>query len=212
MESNKKEGGIVQLVVVLGLITFICALLLGVINGVTADKIAQNAVETRDAAMAEIIPDAEFEDMNTAMSADDVAAAGISLPAGRTPAQIDGVYKATKDGEEVGYCVQVEPKGFGGNVTMIVGINADGTVAGAKVTSHSETPGLGAKSQADPNWITQYAGQAADGQLQVTKDGGTINAITGATITSRAVSTGKQRRMMHSGWLVSCWAALAYRL
>ena len=74
MESNKKEGGIVQLVVVLGLITFICALLLGVINGVTADKIAQNAVETRDAAMAEIIPDAEFEDMNTAMSADDVAA------------------------------------------------------------------------------------------------------------------------------------------
>ena len=140
MESNKKEGGIVQLVVVLGLITFICALLLGVINGVTADKIAQNAVETRDAAMAEIIPDAEFEDMNTAMSADDVAAAGISLPAGRTPAQIDGVYKATKDGEEVGYCVQVEPKGFGGNVIMIVGINADGTVAGAKVTSHCGMP------------------------------------------------------------------------
>ena len=99
MESNKKEGGIVQLVVVLGLITFICALLLGVINGVTADKIAQNAVETRDAAMAEIIPDAEFEDMNIALSADEVAAAGVTLPAGRTAAQIDGVYKATKDGE-----------------------------------------------------------------------------------------------------------------
>ena len=69
---------------------------------------------------------------------------------------------------------------------MIVGINADGTVAGAKVTSHAETPGLGAKSQADPNWITQFAGQTADGQLKVAKDGGTINAITGATITSRA--------------------------
>ena len=160
------------------------------INGVTADKIAQNAVETRDAAMAEIIPDADFEDLGTALSAEDVAAAGVTLPAGRTAAQIDGVYKATKDGEEIGYCVQVEPKGFGGNVTMIVGINADGTVAGAKVTSHAETPGLGAKSQADPNWITQYAGQAADGQLQVTKDGGTINAITGATITSRAVTDG----------------------
>ena len=124
MESNKKEGGIVQLVVVLGLITFICALLLGVINGVTADKIAQNAVETRDAAMAEIIPDAEFEDMNTALSADEVAAAGVTLPAGRTAAQIDGVYKATKDGEEVGYCVQVEPKGFGsenkGGIKMLV--------------------------------------------------------------------------------------------
>ena len=190
MESNKKEGGIVQLVVVLGLITFLCALILGVINGVTKDKIAQNAVETRNAAMAEIIPDADFEDMDVNLSAEDVAAAGVSLPAGRTAAAITGVYKATKDGADAGYCVQVTPKGFGGVLTMIVGINADGTIAGAKVTSHSETPGLGAKSQADPNWITQYAGQAADGQLQVTKDGGTINAITGATITSRAVTDG----------------------
>ena len=190
MESNKKEGGIVQLVVVLGLITFLCALILGVINGVTKDKIAQNAVETRNAAMAEIIPDADFEDMDVNLSAEDVAAAGVSLPAGRTAAAITGVYKATKDGADAGYCVQVTPKGFGGVLTMIVGINADGTIAGAKVTSHSETPGLGAKSQADPNWITQYAGQTADGQLQVTKDGGTINAITGATITSRAVTDG----------------------
>ncbi len=190
MENSKKEGGIVQLVVVLGLITFLCALILGVINGVTKDKIAQNAVETRNAAMAEIIPDADFEDMDVNLSAEDVAAAGVSLPAGRTAAAITGVYKATKDGADAGYCVQVTPKGFGGVLTMIVGINADGTIAGAKVTSHSETPGLGAKSQADPNWITQYAGQTADGQLQVTKDGGTINAITGATITSRAVTDG----------------------
>ena len=190
MENSKKEGGIVQLVVVLGLITFLCALILGVINGVTKDKIAQNAVETRNAAMAEIIPDADFEDMDVNLSAEDVAAAGVSLPAGRTAAAITGVYKATKDGADAGYCVQVTPKGFGGVLTMIVGIHADGTIAGAKVTSHSETPGLGAKSQADPNWITQYAGQTADGQLQVTKDGGTINAITGATITSRAVTDG----------------------
>ena len=190
MENSKKEGGIVQLVVVLGLITFLCALILGVINGVTKDKIAQNAVETRNAAMAEIIPDADFEDMDVNLSAEDVAAAGVSLPAGRTAAAITGVYNATKDGADAGYCVQVTPKGFGGVLTMIVGINADGTIAGAKVTSHSETPGLGAKSQADPNWITQYAGQTADGQLQVTKDGGTINAITGATITSRAVTDG----------------------
>ena len=98
MDNSKKEGGIVQLVVVLGLITFICALLLGVINGVTADKITQNGIETRNAAMAEIIPDADFEDLDTALSAEDVAAAGVTLPAGRTAAQIDGVYKATKDG------------------------------------------------------------------------------------------------------------------
>lgn len=179
MDSSKKEGGIVQLVVVLGLITLVCALLLGVINGVTKDKIAENAVKTRNEAMAEIIPGAEFEDTNTTVPAPDKS----------TPA-ISGVYKATINGEDAGYCVQVEPSGFGGTLTLIVGINADGTVAGAKVTAHGETPGLGAKSQADPNWITQFAGQPADGSLAVTKDGGTINAITGATITSRAVTLG----------------------
>ena len=82
MDNSKKEGGIVQLVVVLGLITFICALLLGVINGVTADKITQNGIETRNAAMAEIIPDADFEDLGTAPSKED-AAARWRNPAGR---------------------------------------------------------------------------------------------------------------------------------
>ncbi len=178
MDSSKKEGGIVQLVVVLGLITLICALLLGLTNGVTADKIVQNNIDKRNAAMSEIIPGAEFEDMNTTVPAPDK----------ETP-EISGVYKATIDGQDVGYCLEVKPKGFGGVLTLIVGINADGTVAGAKVTAHAETPGLGAKSQ-DAEWIAQYGGQPADGNLAVTKDGGTINAITGATITSRAVTLG----------------------
>ena len=191
-ETAKKSGGseIVRLIVVLGLITLICALLLGVINQITAPLIEQNNINTRNAAMEEIIPGAKFEDTKVNLSAEDVAAAGVTLPAGRTAAAINGVYKATKDGQDVGYCVQVQPKGFGGVLTMIVGINADGKVAGVKVTGHNETPGLGAKAQADADWIGQYASQPADGQLAVTKDGGTINAITGATITSRAVTDG----------------------
>lgn len=191
-ETAKKSGGgeIVRLIVVLGLITLICALLLGVINQVTEPLIEQNEIDTRNAAMAEIIPEAEFEDLNVVLSAEDAAAAGVSLPAGRTSAAINGVYKATKGGDDAGYCVQVQPKGFGGVLTMIVGINADGSIAGAKVTGHAETPGLGAKAQSDADWIGQYADQPADGQLAVTKDGGTLNAITGATITSRAVTDG----------------------
>ena len=93
-----------------------------------------------------------------------------------------------KDGETVGYCMEVLPSGFGGTLTVVVGINTDGTVAGAKVTSHAETPGLGAKAQADPTWIPQFAGKPADGSLAVTKDGSDIVPITGATITSRAVT------------------------
>ncbi|MGE4548065.1 MAG: RnfABCDGE type electron transport complex subunit G [Intestinibacillus sp.] len=191
-ETAKKSGGseIVRLIVVLGLITLICALLLGVINQITAPLIEENGVNTRNAAMSEIIPDADFEDLNVNLSAEEVAAAGVTLPAGRTASAINGVYKATKDGQAAGYCLQVQPKGFSGVLTMIVGINADGTVAGIKVTAHSETPGLGAKAQADADWIGQYVGQQADGQLKVAKDGGTINAITGATITSRAVTDG----------------------
>ncbi len=190
MDSSKKEGGIVQLVIVLGLITFVCALLLGMANGITAPQIALNEEKTRNEAMSAIIEGAEFEDMGISLSSEDAAAEGISLPAGRTPAAISGVYKATIDGSDAGYCLEVQPKGFGGTLTMIVGIASDGTVAGAKVTSHAETPGLGAKSQTDEEWIAQYSGKAASGTLAVTKDGGDVNAITGATITSRAVTDG----------------------
>lgn len=183
MDSSKKGGGILMLVVVLGLITFVCALLLGVINGITKDKIAQNAVETRNAAMSVILPEAEsFVDVEVSEE--------WTAPADKNQPTITGVYEAQAGGQTIGYCVEVNPKGFGGALTLIVGINADGTVAGAQVTSHGETPGLGAKAQSDKNWIAQYVGQPADGSLAVTKDGGTINSITGATITSRAVTLG----------------------
>ena len=182
MDSSKKGGGILMLVVVLGLITFVCALLLGVVNGVTKDKIEQNGIETRNQAMSEIIPNAEFTDVEVP--------ADFAAPADKNQPVVSGVYQATLNGADAGYCVEVNPKGFGGALKMIVGINADGTVAGIKVTEASETPGLGAKAQSDKNWIAQFAGQPADGSLAVTKDGGTINAITGATITSRAVTLG----------------------
>ena len=190
MSETKKSEGIGRLILVLGLITFVCALLLGVVNQVTAPLIEQNEINTRNAAMEEIIPDAEFEDLGTVLSAEEVAAAGVTLPAGRPVAAISGVYKATADGQDAGYCVQVNPKGFGGVLTLIVGVGTDGTIAGIKVTGHAETPGLGAKAQTDSAWVAQYQGAVADGQLMVTKDGGTINAITGATITSRAVTDG----------------------
>lgn len=182
MNDSKKGGGIAMLVVVLGLITLVCALLLGVVNQITDPLIKQNAIDTRNAAMSEILPEAtDFPEVEVPEE--------MKNPEDKNAVAITAAFKAEKDGETVGYCVQVAPKGFGGALTLIVGVNTDGTVAGAKVTAHSETPGLGAKSQ-DAEWIAQYAGQPADGSLAVTKDGGRINAITGATITSRAVTKG----------------------
>lgn len=176
--SEAKKESMGMLALMLFLITFITALLLGFVNQVTAPQIAKNSEATRAAAMAEIIPDAEFVEAEPSE---------VPVPDKETPA-IQNIYEAQKDGETVGYCMEVLPSGFGGTLTVVVGINTDGTVAGAKVTSHAETPGLGAKAQSDPTWIVQFAGQAADGSLAVTKDGGTINSITGATITSRAVT------------------------
>ena len=176
--SEAKKESMGMLALMLFLITFITALLLGFVNQVTAPQIAKNNEATRAAAMAEIIPDAEFVEANPSE---------VPAPDKNTPA-IQNIYEAQKDGETVGYCMEVLPSGFGGTLTVVVGINLDGTVAGAKVTAHSETPGLGAKSQSDPTWIAQFAGMPADGSLAVTKDGGSVVPITGSTITSRAVT------------------------
>lgn len=174
--SEAKKESMGMLAIVLFLITFITALLLAFVNQATAPVIVQNNEKTRAAAMAELIPNAEFEQLESPAPSDD-----------KNVPSIDNVYKATSNGETAGWCMEVYPSGFGGTLTVVVGINADGTVAGAKVTKHSETPGLGAKST-DGKWITQYAGMAADGSLAVTKDGGSVTPITGATITSRAVT------------------------
>lgn len=80
-----------------------------------------------------------------------------------------------------------DPKGFGGALTVMVGLAPDGKILGYKVLESSETPGLGAKAQ---DWFQQ--GQKGDiigktaGNLTVSKDGGEVDAITASTITSRA--------------------------
>ena len=94
------------------------------------------------------------------------------------------VYQA---GEE-GYVVETNsPNGFGGAIDMMAGINSAGEVTGLAIITHAETSGLGSKAT-DPEWQAQFAG--ATDIVSVTKDGGTIEAITGSTITSRAVCDG----------------------
>ncbi len=78
--------------------------------------------------------------------------------------------------------------GFGGPVGVMVGINMDkDEVVGVGVTTSSETPGLGARAKSDPGFVAQFAGKTIKKPFKVSKDGGEINALSGATITSRAV-------------------------
>ena len=79
-------------------------------------------------------------------------------------------------------------KGYGGDVGLMVAVNMDDdTIVGAGVTTHSETPGLGARAKDDPGFVTQFKGLPIEDMFKVTNDGGKINAMSGATITSRAV-------------------------
>jgi electron transport complex protein RnfG len=94
------------------------------------------------------------------------------------------------DGEPRGVAFETSGKGYGGDVGLMVGIDVkDSKLMGVSVTTHGETPGMGAKAKSDPGFVAQYKGLALEQPIAVTLDGGSISAISGATITSRAVSS-----------------------
>jgi electron transport complex protein RnfG len=93
------------------------------------------------------------------------------------------------DGEPVGVAFETSGKGYGGDVGLMVGIDVKNNVLmGVGVTTHAETPGMGAKAKSDPSFVSQFKDLALGEPFKVTVDGGSINAISGATITSRAVT------------------------
>ena len=93
---------------------------------------------------------------------------------------------------ETGYAVEVQPMGFDNTITMMVGIDKAGQILGIQVISHTETAGLGAVAAAKTSAGEAFRGQfvGMGGNLAVTKDGGAVDSITGATITSRAICNG----------------------
>ena len=147
-------------------ITFCVALLLAGANQLTEVRIAENDRLAAEAARQEALPDAsEFTEI--------------------TP----DIYEGTANGETVGWCVTQRPVGFGGEITMTVGISKDGTVEGVQILSHSETPGLGANSTTE--WKDQFVGKKEGVAVnKVAPSENEVMAITGATITSRAVTQG----------------------
>ncbi|CAN5116684.1 electron transport complex subunit RsxG [soil metagenome] len=101
------------------------------------------------------------------------------------------IYRARRNGQPVAaILLPVAPDGYSGPIRLMVGINADGSVAAVRVIAHSETPGLGDGIElARSNWIRQFTGRALDDpdEWAVSRDGGNIDQLTGATVTSRAV-------------------------
>jgi electron transport complex protein RnfG len=101
------------------------------------------------------------------------------------------VFVGVFDGAPTTVVMESSASGYGDKVGMVVAINmADETLRGIAVTTHKETPGLGARAKDDPSFAAQFAGKPITTPFGVTTDGGQISALSGATIPSRAVTVG----------------------
>ncbi len=103
---------------------------------------------------------------------------------GTYPNSVSSVYRVEASGVQIGYAVDITSTGFGGDINMMVGFGTDMAVAGVSVIEHSETPGLGANIKND-SFLEQFKG--ISDQIVV---GSNVDALSGATISSKAVAYG----------------------
>ncbi len=158
------------------IICIVVTALLGLTNAVTAPKIEELAVETQEAAKKEVLADAASfgEAEQTQLS-------------GTTYTYYKGL---AADGSVMGYVVETVSKGYGGDISLMVGVGVDGTVHGVSILSINETAGLGMNAE-NPEFLEQFLGKS--GTIGVQKNGSSdteIQALTGATITSEAMADG----------------------
>lgn len=182
------------------IITVVAGLVLGAVYGITKEPIAAQEAKKQQEAYQAVFPDAEsFEEVEgfSGEEASKVIAAYANPVDGHESDTITSAVSALNgSGNVLGYIFNVTTsKGYGGDIQLTVGIQADGTVNGYSVLSISETAGLGmhANDTGDGAWGTQFNDRKVDA-FEVVKDGSgssddtKIDAISGATITSKAVT------------------------
>lgn len=161
---------LVKFGLVLAVICLAATLVLAVTYEVTRPKIEAQLKLEEQSALKAIIPSADSFNEKT----------------------LDGIeyFEALKDKTVIGYCVRVAGSGYNGYIRMIAGVDSNGVIQGVSVLEHAETPGLGAKinevrpDESEPWFLKQFKGKDAR-SIAVKKD---IDAITGATISSKAVT------------------------
>jgi Na+-translocating ferredoxin:NAD+ oxidoreductase subunit G len=181
----------VRLTGVLLIICAIAAVLLGLTNEVTYEKIAEQIEKANNEARQIVLPTAdEFTKLEGAALA--------TIKANPDNGIVRDVYEAKAGGSLIGYTVMVAPKGYSGAIEMIVGVDVNGTVQGVKVGTNNETPGLG-KNAEKPAFSQQYINKTWDSLISVIKNGtpkeNEIVAIAGSTITSKGVTAGVNKSM-----------------
>ena len=172
MDNDKNKSSIFAITKNLTLTCFISGIILACVYYITAPVAAQKQVQIKNDTMKVLVKNADnFKPVNGKKD----------------------WYSAQKGSKTIAYIVPAASKGYGGAIHMLVAVTPDGTVIDFNIVSHNETPGLGSNASED-----SFRGQFKDkkaGDLTVTKDKSNkknIQAMTGATITSRAVTKGVQ--------------------
>lgn len=188
MENPLTAGGsVVRNSIILGVFAMVTVGLIAFTQQGTAGRIAESQRQAQMSALTEILPHAEHDNdlLEDTFLVDDQKY--LHLP---RPAQ---AYRGRENGEVAAVILPVvAPDGYSGRIDLLVGIRANGEVAGVRVLSHRETPGLGDKiERAKSDWILTFNGKSLSMPVPenwaVKKDGGTFDSFTGATITPRAV-------------------------
>ena len=171
----------------LTVISLIVAALLGLVNNVTADKIAEIDAEKTRVSMSAVVPEgSEFTDK---LEISDAVSAAAAAQGGK----LTELYGVTNGGAEAGYVMKVSASGSQGTIVMMIGVDANKAITGISVVSHSETSGIGTKVVGDePNSdgvpvLDQFVGMSGAGSLVVGK---TVTAISGATVSTKGITMG----------------------
>lgn len=173
--KNSKAKEIIVPAVSLFLICVVVTALLALTNAVTAPKIDALAVETQEASKKQVLSSAASFSEEKQIEKD-----GVSYT------YYDGL---STDGSVMGYVFLTSAKGYGGDISVMVGVLGDGTVAGVNILSINETAGLGMNAK-NQSFLDQFLGKS--GEIGVAKNNPSdteIQALTGATITSSAMAT-----------------------
>ncbi len=179
-----KKDTLINMFVALFVICVVSGGVLGLVYNATKDPIAAAETAKKTEAIKNVLPEfQELKDMNVKSALEDT-----ELP-------FHLAYDA--DGNFIGAAVETfTNKGFSGNISLMVGILSDGTINNISVLQHAETPGLGSK-MSEPSFKDQFNNKKADSfNLNVKKDGGDVDAITAATISSRAFCDAVNRAVL----------------
>lgn len=184
----KTNYEIINPTAVLGIICIVVTLALSSANLLTADKIEKLAEQTEKESMSKVLA-GEYTEVTENFDGTEVT-----------------YYKAEKDGETVGYIFTVDTKGYGGTVSVMTGINVDGTVANVEILSaDDETPGLG-QNVTKEKFYSQFSGLKNGISVKrsgtANRDNNEIDAVTGATISSKAVTTAVNTALQYAEQII----------